>query len=101
MKVLVCSTRLGPTAVFVPPAPGTVPAAAAVPGADRVVRPAFAQAAARGHAASWDEHCAALHASPPYAGRWSTETVPDGLSAAQALSRVRRDAASRALGLSS
>lgn len=97
MRVLVCHTRLGPTAVFTPPARGALPASARVPGADRIVAPAFTQVASRGPQSGWDAHCRVLASCPPYAGRWTVEDVPDGLTAAQALSRVRRDAAARAL----
>jgi hypothetical protein len=97
VKALVCHTRLGPTAVFIPPAKGRPPASAAVPGGEQFTRPAIAQVGARGHQATWEDHCHLLEQSPPYAGRWTTEEVPDGLSAQQALSRVRRDAAMREL----
>jgi len=91
MKVLVASGRLGPQAIFLPD--GTH---AAIGSTDEI-ESLLAEAAARGPQASWLEHAQRLAAGPSYAGHWSLADVPDGLSAGEALHRVRYEAARKLL----
>lgn len=91
MKVLVYRNRLGPAMVFLPPVQGQAPESAAVPvDDDKLLAPARAQVAAIGRKTTWAKHVALLTASPPYAGEWASEDVPDGYGAAQALAFVRQ-----------
>lgn len=83
MKVLVAATRLGPAAVFLPD--GTH----ATAGSPELTEPLLTEAAAGGTGASWLEHAQRLAAGPVYAGRWSLADVPDGITAVEALHRVR------------
>lgn len=98
MKVLTYSTSHGPTVVFLPPEQGQAPDTAAIPAADTLVQPAYSQVAAIGSKASWEQHCQLLVKSPPYAGKWSIEDVPDGLNATAALSKVRYETSLAATG---
>jgi len=98
MKVLVYKNRLGPAVVFLPPKRGQAPESAAVPADEKLLAPARAQVAAIGRKTTWARHCALLVASPPYAGSWSTEEVPDGYSAAEALAAIRQADSSKSLG---
>jgi hypothetical protein len=97
VKTLVYHDRRGPAVVFLPPKDGEVPPSAAAPdhGVASLNAPAYAQVAARGSKASWDDHCRNLVNAPPYAGRWTVEDVPDGSSTTQALRHVREAAAMR------
>lgn len=97
MKVLAYHCSLGIGAVFLPPRKGEVPPSAVVPDSNAQVRPAFAQVAAQGRKASWNQHCQVLVESAPYAGRWSVEEVPDGMTPQEALRRVREQEADKNL----
>jgi hypothetical protein len=88
VKALVGANRLGPAAVFLPDGSHAV-----IPAAEALVAPLAAEVAARGPQASWEEHAARLCAGAGYAGRWSQEDVPDGISAQQALHLARYRAA--------
>lgn len=92
MKALTYHDRRGPAVVFLPPdKPGSPPPSAEVPddGVTSLSAPAYAQVAAQGRKATWEEHCRNLAGGPPYAGRWTLEDVPDGSSPRQALRHVR------------
>ena len=92
MKVLVGSTRLGPSAVFLPDG-----SHAEVPAHENLIRPLVAQAQARGTHATFEQHAKLLAQGPPYAGRWSLLDVPDGISASQALYYARHRSARESL----
>lgn len=100
MKVLTYHDRRGPAVVFLPPRGDAAPESAAVPddGVTALSAPAYAQVAARGAKASWQDHCKNLTAAPPYAGRWTVEDAPDGSTARQALGHIRASHAMRQLG---
>lgn len=97
MKVLTYRNRLGPAVVFLPPGPDGIPKSAAVPGDEELLRPAYNQVAARGPKASWGQHCKALVNSPPYAGTWTVQDVPDSYGPQQALAWVRSQDSSKSL----
>lgn len=58
-------------------------------GGGALIAPLLAQAAAQGSSASFEEHAQRLAASSPYAGSWSLVSVPDGITAQQALYLIR------------
>lgn len=97
MKVLVYHDRHGPAVVFLPPGKDGIPQSAAIPGEDDALRPAYTQVAARGPKASWGKYCDTLVKSPQYAGKWTTEEVPAGYKAQQALAWVRSEDSSKNL----
>lgn len=84
MKVLVGSNRLGPAAVFLPDG-----SHAAAPAAEELIAPLLAQVQARGSHATFAEHAKRLTEGPGYAGSWSLQEMPDGISAPQALHYAR------------
>lgn len=90
VKALVWTCRLGPAVVFLPPQGKDLPRSAAVTASRAVIGPAYSQVAARGHGVSWDKYCQHLMTTPPYAGKWRTEDVPDAITPGQALHIVRR-----------
>lgn len=51
---------------------------------------------AKGHAVDWDEWAEHLTGRQPHHGQWSVEDAPDGMTAQQALSQVRKQAGDRA-----
>lgn len=98
MKVLTYRARdHGPVVVFLPPGKDGVPQSAAIPADQEILRPAYAQVASRGPKASWGQYCKMLMSSPPYAGTWTVEDVPDGYGPKQALAWVRSQDSSRSL----
>lgn len=101
MKVLTYRNRLGPAVVFLPPRKGEVPRSAQVPADPALTRPAYAEVAARGPKASWAQYCQALVKSPPYAGTWTLEDVPDGYGPEQALAWVRSQDSEKVMGAGS
>lgn len=91
MKVAVYHTRqYGPSVVFTVPQ-DSLPESASVPHmSEGMKNRAQGQWAAKGHSLSWEQWAEHLSGQLPYFEQWSVEEVPDGLSAAQALSEVRR-----------
>jgi hypothetical protein len=101
MKAAVCNTRqFGPSVVFlVPQQDSAVPAYAAIPGLpEGILQRALGQWAAKGSGVPWEEWADVLARSLPYFEQWTVTEVPGNPSAAQALSFVRKDYASRTLG---
>ena len=96
MKVAVYRTRsFGPSGVFTLPADGTAPAHAFIP----QVSPqrALSEWTSKGHGVTWEQWARHLGRHLPYFDSWTVEEVPDGISAVQALSKVREDESTRLL----
>lgn len=99
MKVAVYYTpQYGPSAVFTIPPDGQAPATAAVGcmTGGQAAR-AMSQWTAKGHGMTWADWAQSLAGSLPYWTSWAMEEVPDGSTAQQALSDVRRQAADRVM----
>lgn len=91
MKAAVYRNHLGAAQLYLDPDKAGGDAEAAVPGGP--FARASSQMGARGSAVDWDDWTDQLAAQYPYFDHWTTEDVPDGLTAQQALSLVRsRDA---------
>ena len=97
-RLLVYRNNQGAAQAYLPPAPPVEPPqAAAIPGGP--FPRASEQAGARGTDVSWDDWAQQLTEQLPYFDSWTLEDVPDDLTAAEALSLVRkRDAESLVSG---
>lgn len=94
MDVLVYHNHLGPVQVWTLPSSG-LPQTAYAPGGP--FPRAASQVAAKGSALTWQQWAQELSSSLPYFDAFSTEPVPDGLSAQQALGLVRQRQAGKFL----
>lgn len=93
MKVLVCSTRYGPTVAFLKPTAKDPLGHASIRIAPAcIVAPIVGQVASRGTDLSWEKFCAKLTSQPSHLGTWTVESVRDGLSPRLALAEVRSQA---------
>lgn len=96
MKVAVYRTRsFGPSGVFTLPPDGAAPTHAFIGqvSPDR----ALSEWTSKGHGETWEQWAVHLSRHLPYFDSWTVEDVPDGISANQALSQVRRDESDRLL----
>lgn len=95
MLVAVFSNRYGPAVVFtVPRGDDGPPENASIP--QGPFPRAVSQFLDKGHALTWEQWADHISGKLPYFGEhWSTEQVPDGYTARQALSLVRSREASR------
>lgn len=88
MKVAVYRTRsFGPSGVFTLPSDGVAPEHAFIPNVSE--QRAMSQWADKGHGVTWEQWARLLAGHLPYFDAWTVEDVPDGMTASQALSKVR------------
>lgn len=89
MKVAVYRTRsYGPSGVFTMPPGDEAPAHAFIPQVDP--QRALSQWTGKGSDLTWEEWAERLQGHLPYFDSWTTEDVPDGITAQRALSVVRQ-----------